>query len=121
MVIMEPVSVIDNLPARTKKEIVYRPFNEERLQQMWQWIIKENWVSVACEKSAHGKAVALQQMLLGKYKEYFPEKKRVISSDDQPFFSEKLSMLRRRKGREYRKHRKSSKWKCMNKIYEEEL
>ena len=55
--------------------MVYRPFNEERLQQMWQWIVKEDWVSVTCEKSAHGKAVALQQMLFGKYKEYFQRRK----------------------------------------------
>ena len=121
MVVMEPVSVVNNKPARTKKKIVYRPFNDDRLQQMQKWIEKENWSEVAHEKSSHGKTEILQGLLLSKYQEFFPEKIRIISSDDEPFFSEKLSNLKRRKCREYRKNRKSIKWKIMEKNYESEL
>ena len=60
-------------------------------------------------------------MLLDKYHEFFPEKKVIISSDDQPFFTERLSRLKRRKCREYNKNRKSQKWETLNASYVTEL
>ena len=50
-----------------------------------------------------------------------PEKTKTISSDDQPFYTEKLANLKRKKAREYRKHRKSIKWIIMHNEYEEEV
>ena len=38
MVVMEPISQINNKPARTKKTFAYRPFTDERLQQMQHWL-----------------------------------------------------------------------------------
>ena len=121
MVVMEPVSVLNNESTRTRKEIIYRPFKEEYLQQMWEWIRNEKWDAVSHEGSAHKKASVLQQILLDKYHEYFPEKRIIISSDDQPYFSGRLSKLKRRKNREYNKHRKSKKWEEMNVAYVKEL
>ena len=121
MVVMEPISVINNKPARTKREIVYRPFTDERLHQMQRWIEKENWSEVSHETSAHKKTEILQNLLLTKYLEFFPEKRRSIFSDDQPYFTEKLMNLKRRKCREYRKHRRSKKWQSLSEIYEHEL
>lgn len=121
MVIMEPLTVINNKPARAKRTVTFRPFNEERLQEMCEWIKAEDWRSISHEKSAHNKASALQQLLVQKYEEYFPEKKRTFSSDDQPFFSEKLGIMKRRKCREFRKNRKSAKWNGMDEIYQNEL
>ena len=121
MVVMEPLSVINNKPARTKRDIIYRPFTDVRLHQMQQWILQEDWSVVTHENSAHRKTEILQNMLLSKYYEYFPEKKRTILSDDQPYFTEKLNMMKRRKGREYNKHRRSNKWKSLNASYVKEL
>ena len=58
---------------------------------------------------------------MNKYHEFFPEKTRIISSDDQPFYTKKLEKLKRRKCREFHKNRKSDKWKKMNNEYEIEL
>ena len=121
MVLMEPISILNNQPARMKREIIYRPYKKENLQKMWDWMKTENWDTITHEETAHKKAVVLQQLLLSKYHQFFPEKKRVISSDDQPYFSEKLATLKRKKCREYSRNRKSKKWETLNAIYVEEL
>ena len=64
---------------------------------MRKWIENEDWNAVRQEKSAHMKAKILQNILLSKYKEFFPEKRRKVSNDDQPFFTERLSILKKEK------------------------
>ena len=88
---------------------------------MQQWIDKEDWSEVSCLKSAHEKMEILQKLLVSKYHAFFPEETKTFASDDQPFYSNKLVKLKRRKAREYGKHRKSKKWENMNIKYEEEL
>ena len=106
MVLMSPISTVNNKPARMTKKVTYRPINDLGLLKMSDWLEKEDWRVVLDEKSTNGKAETLQNMLLEKFQEYFPEKHKVISSDDQPFISEKLKRLKRKKCREYQKHRK---------------
>ena len=96
MVVMESISAVSNKPARTKRTIVYRPFNEQKLQEMRKWIEEEDWSQVSQEKFAHGKAKVLQSILLQKYHNFFPLKKRVVSSDDKPFFR-KISHVKKEK------------------------
>ena len=67
MVVMEPISQIDNKPARHKKTFLYRPFTEERLKQMQMWMQNEKWDEVTHEASAHKKMAILQNILLTKY------------------------------------------------------
>ena len=121
MVVMPPLSVIDNRPARVIKKITNRPFNIQRLQGMKDWIDSENWNEVLNENSASRKMEILQGMLVSKYHEHFPEKTRNVSSDDNPFFTDKLRKLKRRKCREYRKNRRSIRWRKMQCSYLEEL
>ena len=121
MVVMSPITVLNNKCARTTRKITTRPISELGLQKMQQWIENESWSEVTLEDCANKKAEILQNLLVNKYHEFFPEKTRIVSSDDQPFFNEKLSLLKRRKGREYSKHRRSAKWKKMEQIYNHEL
>ena len=121
MVVMEPISQINNKPGRTKKSFTFRPFTEDRLQKMHEWIEQESWVKVAHETSAHLKMEMFQNILVKKYQECFPEKTRTVSSDDQPFYTQKLENLKRRKSREFHKRRKSNRWIQMNVDYEAEL
>ena len=67
------------------------------------------------------KAEIFQKMLLQNCDKFLPEKIRKISSDDQPFWTEKLDNLKRHKSREYHKNRKSVKWRDLNKRYNQEL
>ena len=121
MVLMSPVSVLNNKPGRSKRKITYRPFNSQRLEQMHEWIKTEEWFKVSHESSAHRMMEVLQELLVSKYHHFFPEKSRIISSDDEPYYSEKLEKMKRRKCREYKKHRKSDKWKRMDMEYWREL
>ena len=121
MVVMEPISSISNKPARTKRAIVYRPVTEQNLLKMSKWLENEDWSTVTQEKLAHSKAKILQDILVQKYEEFFPEKRRLVSNDDQPFFNEKLATLKRRKCREYSKNRRSEKWVALNALYVKEV
>ena len=121
MVLMSPISTVNNKPARMTKKIVYRPINESGLQKMNDWLEKEDWSIILDEESTNKKAETLQNMLLDKFKECFPEKHKVISSDDQPFINEYLKKLKRKKCCEYHKHRKSRKWVCLEEKYQKEL
>ena len=40
MVVMEPISQMNNKPSRTKRTFTFRPYTEEGLQQMQTWIEK---------------------------------------------------------------------------------
>ena len=121
MVVMEPINMLSNEPARSKKEITYRAFNNENLEKMKSWIKTEDWEKVFKEKCAHKKADVFQTLFYSKYCEFFPEKTRYVSSDDQPFFNEKLQKLKRKKCREYQKKRRSQRYQNLNKKYENEL
>ena len=52
---------------------------------------------------------------------FFPEKSKTIACDDQPFYTSRLEKLKRKKSREYSKHRKSMKWNKLNLEYEFKL
>ena len=118
---MEPISQIDNKPARHKKTFLYRPFTEERLKQMQMWMQNEKWDEVTHEASAHKKMAILQNILLTKYFKQFPETQKTITSDDEPFYTNKLKTLKRKKSREFHKKRKSEKWQKLNDDYNREL
>ena len=64
---------------------------------MRQWIEIEDWSAVSHAESANRKMEILQEMLVSKYHEYFPEKVRSISIDNEPYYSEKLAKLKRKK------------------------
>ena len=121
MVVMSPISVINNKPARITKKIVFRPITDSGLQKMQLWLEKEKWTEISQESSAHRKAELLQHLLVKKYEEFFPEKVRKVSSDDQPFYTDKLARLKRKKGREYRKRRRSSRWISLENLYNNEV
>ena len=103
MVVMKPLSVLSNKPARAVKRIIYRPVSDEGLARINNYFSRVDWKVILGEESANRKAEKLQNFLVSKYEEFFPEKVRVISSDDQPFISAKLKIMKRRKCREYQK------------------
>lgn len=101
--------------------VTFRPFNTERVKKMQEWIDKEEWLELQGVISAHEKMEILQNILVTKYDEFFPEVSKTITSDDQPFYLNKLKRMKRRKNREFHKHRKSQKWNEMEKKYRSEL
>ena len=96
MVLMSPISCINNNPARVTKQIIFRPITETGLEKMRVWLQNEDWYELTQEKSAHRKAELLQNRLVEKYEEYFPEKIKKVSTEDQPFFNQKLMRIKRK-------------------------
>ena len=121
MVLFTPITSVNNKCVRKTREIKFRPLNENGINKMNDWLKTENWEQVFNEPCANMKAQFLQNTLVSKVNEYFPEKTRIISCNDQPFFSYKLKNLKRKKAREYQKHRKSIKYKKLEELYQQEL
>ena len=67
--------------------------------------------------SAHDQAYYFHSELVLKCDQLIPEKKRKTSSDDQPWFTERLKTLNKKKKLEYHKNKKSAKWTNLNKKY----
>ena len=118
---MKPISTINNKPARVTQEITYRPLTEHGMQKMQEWCELNVLVKNSHDKNPHERAQSFMTLLQEKTNEYFPIKKRKISNDNQPFFSERLAVLKRKKQREYNKHRRSKKWFKLNTNYNEKL
>ena len=85
------------------------------------WLKKQTWKEVFNAVSVDEKSEILQNILLEKVEEFLPEKKVKISSDDQPFCTEKMKRLKRIKCREFSKNRSSEKWKSLDEKYSEEV
>ena len=121
IVIMEPISVLNNKPSRTKREILVRPLKQSGIDMFAHWINKQTWEEVLRANTVDEKTEVLQKILLNKVDEYLPQKVLKISSDDQPFITEKLKCLKQKKSREYNKNRRSKKWHDLNKKYKKEV
>ena len=67
------------------------------------------------------KAESLHSLVLSKLDKFCPEKIRKIASDDQPFITDQLKRLDRKRRREYRKNRRSFKYKRILKFYEKKV
>ena len=63
------------------------------------------------------KAETLHSLNLNKIDEFCPEKIRKIAFDNQPFITDRLKTLDRKRRREYRKNMHSPKYKKIQKIY----
>jgi hypothetical protein len=111
MVEMRPITSLNNQPARTKRKVKIRPLPDSGLTQFGKWIAEQTWGKVYEETTAHEKAKVFQTLLMSALDEYLPQKMTTFSSDDQVWMTPELKQLDRRRKREFRKHRKSPKWK----------
>ena len=117
IVLMEPISTIDNRPSRVVKDIVVRPMKQSGINLFGYWVEKESWEGVIKEDDIDKKAENFQNILLQKLDEFLPSKVRKICSVNQPFCTDEMTRLKRLKCREYQKNRKSLKWQDLNSQY----
>ena len=121
IVIMQPISVVDNKPARITREIVVRPMKQSGIDLFKYWLDNQSWKEVIEADTVDKKSEIFQNMLLEKLEEYLPTKKRKACTADQPFCTEEVKRLKRLKSREFSKHRKSIKWRELNRRYKKEV
>ena len=96
-VVMKPIDVINNKPARTERKVEVRPMKESGISMFGAWLKNHNWSEVYEAESVDEKSEIFQNILLQKVEEFLPQKMRKISSDDQPFCTENMKRLKRLK------------------------
>ena len=121
IVIARPINEIDNKSCRQFRHVKVRPINQSGIKKMEQWFKAQTFEPVYQAESAHEKAKLLQDILLTGLDNFFPEKIRKFSSDDQPWVSHKIKMLDRRRKRVFHLERKSERWKRLDKVFKSEV
>ena len=86
--------------------------------QLYQ-IQKQTWRQIYDCEDAHSKARVFQNMLKEKLDEYLPLKTLKVTSDDQPWITQKVKSMDRKCKREFSKNQKSPKWIRLNKLFED--
>ena len=88
---------------------------------MEQELIDFSWDFIDNIENVDKKVEAFQENLFAIFSECCPLKSRVISNNSEPYYTEKLRRLKRRKSREFTKHRNSHKYSSLLRLYKQEL
>ena len=121
MVVMQPVSNFHNKKNRLKKHVEYRPLNELGYNTMGERLKCYSWDNVKSIKAASDQMETFQNELFNMFTESFPLKSKTFFTETQPFYTDKLAKLKRKKQREFYKHRRSKKYLSLHKVYKKEL
>ena len=85
------------------------------------WLMVEDWNNVLEAETTDQKAEEFQKTFFDKFSQYFPRKQIKIANDDQPWITDELKKLDRKKKRIYRKTRRSEKWKVLDKQFKKKV
>ena len=117
IVIMRPMNMINNKPSRSTRQIKVRPLPDSLLNLIKASLQIHNWKNVYDAKTSSEKAQIFHKEVMEVVDKIAPEKVRNISSDDQPWYTEHLKVLDRKRRREFRKGRRSDRYKTIQKEY----
>ena len=116
IIVMRPIN--ENSNSKPKQKIIkYRPLPESGMLMYKQWLQHETWNDLYQLENAHQKAEILQTCLVEKLDDHLPVKTIKIRAGDHPWISNEIKILDRKQKREYRKNKKSRKWKRLNGIF----
>ena len=121
MVLMQPLDNFNNKKGSLKKQVQYRPLNDAGYSAMENNLNEYDWSFLYDIQSSDEQMLTFHNQLYEMFNESFPMKSKTFFSQTEPWFTEKLSTLKRKKEREFSKHRKSQKYKDLHKIYKNEL
>ena len=94
---------------------------QDGLQLYSLWINEQDWKSNKKTHDVKIKVETLQKMPIDNFHKYFPVKISKVSTDDYPWYNDKLKHLKQLKCREFIKQRSSEKWHKLNKVYKTAL
>ena len=117
IVMMSPLNMINNKPARTTRHIFIRRMPESKMSVLEEEFKICDWSRLYEAVSAHEKAEILQDSILEILDKVVPIKKVTFSSEDSDFFTPELKQLDRQRKRIYFKQGRSSKFKIANKKF----
>ena len=95
--LMRPISELENRCSRSYRQVKVRPINRSGLDKLRSWFEAQNWSKVTGEESVNKKAENLLFEVQQAVNLYLPEKTIKISSDDEPWYSQSLKKLDRKK------------------------
>ena len=121
VVVMTPLDNFNNKKRKIKKTVQFRPLNEEGFKMMESQLQNFDWETVVKIDSVDEQAESLQHVLFDMFETSFPMKTKTFLCDSEPWYTEKLAAMKRRKSREFYKHRKSEKYLALHKTYKDEL
>ena len=119
--VIHPINEIDNRCSRTYREIKVRPITKSGMVRLREWFETQDWSQILSEDSINIKAESLMSMITDALNTFLPEKTIRVASDDEPWYSESLKKLDRRRRREYNRNRKSPKYLELSSLYKEKL
>ena len=103
--VMRPVNEIENRCSRTYRQVTIRPISSSGLNLLREWFKSQAWGNILNVKSVDHKASLLLQQIQDALNKFVPQKTIRIASDDEPWFTQKLKKLDRKRRREYNKNR----------------
>ncbi len=121
MVVMSPMTIFDEKRGRQVRNIEFRPMSEDGFRAMESALDTWDWKYLENIQSADEQMKNFQESLFSIFDHCFPTKRRKVFSETEPYFTEKLSKLKRKKLREFTKHRNSIKFRSLHKTYKTEL
>ena len=121
MVLMIPLNTVNNKKGVEKKSIETQSFCEDNFLAMGKLLEASDWDLLRNCSSINETMKAFHDELFRMFDHCFPEKKKVIYSESEPFMTGALLKLRRKKNREFNKHRKSPKYIQLDLRYKEML
>ena len=110
------INAIKNVKNREKRTFKYRAYTERAYANMDLELDNIDWDEFL-ERSEDDQIHSFHRILFQIFDKCFPQKTKTVLIESDPFYTEKLAKLRRKKGREYNKHRKSDKYIAPSKIY----
>ena len=118
IVIMKPITMMDNKPSRQTRQIKVRPLPESLVNLIKATLRCHDWENVYNAKTSNEKAQIFHKEVMEIVNRIAPEKYRNISTDDQPWYTDQLKILDRKRRREYRNNRRSDRYHILQKEYE---
>ena len=81
-VIMSPIDMINNKPARAERIVKVRPMKQTGIDLFGHWLKNQDWNEMYNADTVDEKVEIFHNSLLEKVDEFLPEKTRKISNDD---------------------------------------
>ena len=109
---------------RKKKVISFRQYKKKNFKCLEQQLLQlatYDWRFLDQIQSPDQRMETFQDVLFKLFEESFPLKTVIIPEDSAPWYNEYLAKLRKKKSREFQKHRKSQKYKALKVLYNKQL
>ena len=117
MVLVKPLNNIENKIVIEKKTVEVRNYSEENFATMGRLLDELNWEFLTESIHIYIKMNHFQDSLFHIFDTSFPLRKKTFLTQNEPYYSDVLLRLKRKKTREYTKHRRSQKYLDLNKTY----